>query len=114
MMPEILRSIILFILAALAEIGGGYLVWQWLRGGKGWLVGLLGGITLFAYGVIPTLQQETNFGRVYAVYGGIFIALSLTWGIVFDGWRPDRYDWLGAAIALVGVGVMLWGRNVLS
>ncbi len=114
MIADMARAISLFILAGLAEIGGGYLVWQWLRAGKGWLVGLMGGVILFAYGVIPTLQQETNFGRVYAAYGGIFIVLSLTWGIVLDGWWPDRYDWFGAGIVLMGVGVMLWGRNVFG
>ncbi|MEP7199254.1 MAG: YnfA family protein, partial [Chloroflexota bacterium] len=97
--------------AGLAEIGGGYLVWQWLRADKGWLLGLLGGAILVAYGVIPTLQHEAQFGRVYAAYGGVFIVLSLAWGMVFDGWRPDRYDVIGAGIALVGVVVIVWGRN---
>ena len=110
-MLDIARTISLFILAGLAEIGGGYLVWQWLRADKGWLLGLLGGAILVAYGVIPTLQREAQFGRVYAAYGGVFIVLSLAWGIVFDGWRPDRYDVIGAGIALVGVVVIVWGRN---
>ena len=99
------------MLAGLAEIGGGWLVWQWLRNGKGLWMGLLGGAVLVLYGVIPTLQQESNFGRVYAAYGGIFIVLSILWGMVVDGWRPDRYDLIGAGIALVGVFVMLWGRR---
>ena len=102
---------ILFVLAGLAEIGGGWLVWQWLRNGKGLWVGLLGGAVLVLYGVIPTLQQETNFGRVYAAYGGVFIVLAILWGMVVDGWRPDRYDLIGAGVALVGVFVMLWGRR---
>ncbi len=107
----ILRAMILFVLAGLAEIGGGWLVWQWLRNGKGLWVGLLGGAVLVLYGVIPTLQQESNFGRVYAAYGGVFIVLAILWGMVVDGWRPDRYDLIGAGIALVGVFVMLWGRR---
>ena len=107
----ILRAMILFVLAGLAEIGGGWLVWQWLRNGKGLLVGLLGGAVLVLYGVIPTLQQETNFGRLYAAYGGVFIVLAILWGMVVDGWRPDRYDLIGAGIALTGVFVMLWGRR---
>ncbi|MEW6717035.1 MAG: YnfA family protein [Chloroflexota bacterium] len=106
----ILRSLILFVLAGLAEIGGGYLVWQWLREGKAMWIGLAGGAVLVLYGVIPTLQAEPAFGRVYAAYGGIFIVLSILWGMVFDGWRPDRYDLIGAGIALVGVFVILWGR----
>jgi small multidrug resistance family-3 protein len=107
----ILRAIVLFVLAGLAEIGGGWLVWQWLRNGKALWMGLLGGAVLILYGVIPTLQQETAFGRVYAAYGGFFIVLSILWGIVVDGWRPDRYDLIGAAIALVGVFVIMWGRR---
>ena len=105
------RTIILYLLAGLAEIGGGWLVWQWVREGRpvGW--GVLGGIVLVSYGVIPTLQAEPAFGRVYAAYGGIFIVLSIMWGRVVDGWRPDRYDLLGAAIALVGVAIIIWGRR---
>ena len=108
---EIIRSIALFILAGFAEIGGGYLVWQWLRENRGLELGVIGGVTLFFYGVIPTFQTETAFGRVYAAYGGIFIVLSILWGMVFDHWRPDRFDLIGAAIALVGVSVIMWGRQ---
>lgn len=107
----ILRSLVLFLLAGLAEIGGGWLVWQWLRNGRGLILGLLGGAVLFLYGVIPTLQQEAAFGRVYAAYGGVFIVLAILWGMVVDGWRPDRFDFIGAAIALVGVAVIMWGRQ---
>lgn len=107
----ILRSLLLFVLAGFAEIGGGYLVWQWLREGKAIWLGAVGGAILFVYGVIPTLQTEPAFGRVYAAYGGIFIILSILWGMVFDRWRPDRYDLIGATIALAGVFVILWGRK---
>jgi len=107
----ILRSLLLFMVAGLAEIGGGWLVWQWLRNDRGLLVGLLGGAVLFLYGVIPTLQHEAAFGRVYAAYGGVFIVLSIVWGAVVDGWRPDRYDVVGAGIALAGVSVIMWGRR---
>jgi small multidrug resistance family-3 protein len=72
---------------------------------------LLGGVVLFAYGVIPTLQSEPAFGRVYAAYGGVFIVLALAWGWLIDGWRPDRFDLLGAGIALIGVLVIIWGRR---
>jgi len=108
---DILRSILLFILAGLAEIGGGWLVWQWLRTGWGLGWGLVGGVVLFLYGVLPTLQVEPAFGRVYAAYGGIFVVLSILWGYWVDGWRPDRFDLAGAAIALVGVAVIMWGRE---
>lgn len=106
----ILRSLLLFVLAGLAEIGGGYLVWQWLREGRALWIGIVGGSVLFLYGVIPTLQTEPAFGRVYAAYGGIFVVLSILWGMVFDRWRPDRFDILGAAVALVGVSIIMWGR----
>jgi small multidrug resistance family-3 protein len=106
-----LRTIILYLAAGLAEIGGGWLVWQWLREGRTVWVGVLGGIVLFTYGIIPTLQVEPAFGRVYAAYGGIFIILSILWGRVVDGWRPDRFDLAGAAIALVGVVIIIWGRR---
>ncbi len=109
---EIARSVFLFMAAGLAEIGGGYLVWQWLRVGKPLWLGLVGCAVLVLYGVIPTLQTESAFGRVYAAYGGVFIVLSIAWAMVFDGWRPDRFDLIGAAIAIVGVVVIMWGRNL--
>ena len=108
---DILRAILLFILAGLAEIAGGWLVWQWLRTGWGLSWGLLGGAVLFLYGVLPTLQTEPAFGRVYAAYGGIFIILSILSGYWVDGWRPDRFDLIGATIALGGVAVVMWGRE---
>jgi small multidrug resistance family-3 protein len=108
---SVARSLALFTIAALCEIGGGWLVWKWLRDERpGWW-GLLGAGALILYGVIPTLQAS-HFGRVYAVYGGFFIVLSLAWGWVFDGNRPDRPDVVGAGIALAGVCVMLyWPRG---
>jgi small multidrug resistance family-3 protein len=107
-MLTVLRVIALFVIAGLAEIGGGWLVWQWLRLGRPWLWGLAGGLLLVLYGIIPTWQPETNFGRVYAAYGGIFVLLSLLWGWRIDGWHPDRYDLVGASIVLIGVAIMLW------
>lgn len=102
-----LRSLLYFLLAGLCEIGGGYLVWLWLREGKKVWVGVAGGLILFFYGIIPTLQTE-NFGRIYAAYGGIFIVLSLLWGWLVDGVKPDRFDWLGSWIALLGVLVIMY------
>ncbi len=112
-LATIAKSLGLFVLAGLAEIGGGYLVWQWLREGRGIGVGLVGGTVLFLYGVVPTLQAEPAFGRIYAAYGGIFVALSVLWGVLIDRWRPDRFDLAGASIALLGVAVIMWGRRVL-
>ncbi len=107
----LIRAALLYLLAGLAEIGGGWLVWQWLREEKNILWGVLGSVVLIAYGVIPTLQEEAEFGRVYAAYGGVFIVLSIGWGRLVDGWRPDRFDILGAVIALLGVAIILWGRR---
>lgn len=106
-METTLRSLALFVIAGLCEIGGGYLVWLWLRDGRGWVLGALGGLVLFLYGVIPTLQPAT-FGRTYAAYGGFFIVLSLLWGWWIDGHAPDRFDLLGGAIALVGVLIIFY------
>jgi small multidrug resistance family-3 protein len=113
-MDYILRALALFILAGLAEIGGGWLVWQWLREGRAVWLGVIGGVVLFTYGVIPTLQHEAAFGRVYAAYGGIFVVLSLLWAHFVDGWQPDRFDLIGAALALIGVAVIMWGRHWFS
>lgn len=101
------KAIVLFVLAGLAEIGGGYLIWQWLREDKSALLGLLGGIALVLYGIIATWQVFPSFGRVYAAYGGVFIVLSVLWGWGVDKKTPDVYDCLGAAICLVGVSVIL-------
>jgi small multidrug resistance family-3 protein len=100
-------SLALFFLAALFEIGGGYLVWLWLRENKGAVYGLLGGLTLAVYGIIPTFQPA-HFGRVYAAYGGIFIVSSLIWGALIDKKNPDKYEIIGALIALVGVLIMFY------
>lgn len=108
-MPEIARALLLFSLAGLAEIGGGWLVWQWLREGRPWPWGLVGALVLIGYGVIPTFQASPHFGRVYAAYGGIFIVLSMLWGRLFDGFEADRWDLLGALISMVGVLVIFFG-----
>ncbi|MDZ7831891.1 MAG: YnfA family protein [Desulfobacterales bacterium] len=105
------KSISYFITAGLCEIGGGYLMWLWLREGKPITYGLIGAVILVLYGVIPTLQPA-NFGRVYAAYGGVFIALSILWGWKVDGIPPDRFDIIGGIIALAGVAViMYWPRG---
>ncbi|HBV96018.1 MAG: hypothetical protein JL50_05230 [Peptococcaceae bacterium BICA1-7] len=103
-----LFAFLLFIFAGLAEIGGGYLVWLWLREAKPFWMGVTGGLILILYGVIPTFQKFPSFGRVYAAYGGVFIILSVLWGWWVDKKTPDIYDWSGAVICLAGVLVMLW------
>jgi len=107
---DVLKSVIFFVLAGLFEIGGGYLIWLWVRDGKGISYAIFGAIILVAYGFIPTLQPA-NFGRVYAAYGGIFIILSILWGWGIDKIAPDKFDIIGGLISLVGVIIiMYWPR----
>ncbi len=102
------RSIALFIAAAIAEIGGAYLMWQAIREGRGVLFALAGAVALTGYGAVAALQPDANFGRVLAAYGGVFIVGSLLWGMAFDGFRPDRFDVAGAAVCLAGVAVIMY------
>lgn len=102
------KSVLLFAIAAVAEIGGAYLMWIGLKDGRGAWVVILGGAALVAYGAIAALQPSDEFGRVLAAYGGVFIAGSLLWAVAFDSFRPDRYDLIGAAIALIGVAVIMY------
>ena len=94
------------------KIGGGYLIWIWLREHRSFGFALLGAVILILYGVVPTFQPA-NFGRVYAAYGGIFVVLSIFWGWKIDKINPDRYDVIGSIICLVGVCViMYWPRKI--
>jgi small multidrug resistance family-3 protein len=104
----VLRSILLFLAAAVCEIGGAWLVWQGVREHRGWL--WIGGglLALGVYGFVATLQPDAHFGRILAAYGGVFVAGSLAWGMVADGYRPDRYDVLGALLCLAGVAVIMY------
>jgi small multidrug resistance family-3 protein len=110
---ETAKSVFLFLAAGLCEIGGGYLVWLWLREGKSVLLGVMGGMVLILYGIIPTLQPATfSFGRVYAAYGGVFVVLSILWGWRIDGKTPDAFELIGGLICLIGVAViMYWPRG---
>ena len=103
-----LRSAALFLLAALAEIGGAWLVWQGVREHRGLLVAGAGVIALGAYGFVATLQPDPHFGRILAAYGGVFVAGSLVWGMLVDRFRPDRFDVIGAALCLAGVVVIMY------
>ncbi|TKB98457.1 YnfA family protein [Pedobacter cryotolerans] len=104
---EIIKSLLIFVLAGLCEIGGGYLIWLWLKEDKPMWFGLIGAIILIAYGVVAT-WQSANFGRVYAAYGGVFIVMALLWAWKVDGFKPDNYDIIGAAIALIGVCIIIY------
>src|SRR5690349_22325138 len=104
----VLRSVLLFVVAAVAEIGGAWLVWQGVREHRGlaWIGADI--VALGLYGFVATLQPDTHFGRILAAYGGVFVAGSLAWGMLLDGFRPDRSDLLGAVICLLGVAVIMY------
>lgn len=104
----VVRSVILFVVSALFEIGGSWLVWQGVREHRGvaWIGG--GVIALGIYGFVVTLQPDAHFGRILAAYGGVFVAASLLWGMAIDGYRPDRWDVIGALVCLAGVGLIMY------
>ncbi len=104
----VLKSVLLFVLAAVFEIGGAWLVWQGVRAHRGWPWVGAGMLALGAYGLVATLQPDANFGRILAAYGGVFVAGSLVWAMVADGFRPDRWDITGALICLLGVAVLMY------
>ena len=104
----VVRSVLLFLLAALAEIGGAWLIWEGVRDRRGVLWIGAGILALGLYGFVATLQPDANFGRILAAYGGVFVVGSLAWGMVVDGFRPDRYDVAGALLCLVGVAVIMY------
>jgi len=108
---KIAITILFFFLAGLFEIGGGYLVWLWLRESYSWLIGVVGGFILFLYGIVPTFQPS-HFHRIYAAYGGVFIVMALLWSWIFEGIPPDYFDIMGSIIALIGVGIIFyWPRK---
>lgn len=102
------QSLVLFVVAAVAEIGGAYLVWQGIRDDRGWAFVAAGVVGLGLYGVVATLQPEAEFGRIFAAYGGVFIVGSILWGMAFEGFRPDAWDLAGGALCLVGMAVIMF------
>ena len=106
-MIDITTSIGIFFFAALLEISGGYLIWRWLKNHQGKIFGAIGGLILFSYSVVMTLQPE-NFGKVYAAYGGIFVIFSLLWGYWIDKKKPDRFEIFGSIVVLIGISIMFY------
>ena len=102
------RSMLLLLLAAVAEIGCAWMVRQRVREHRGLVWAGAGVVALGLYGFVATFQPDANFGRILAAYGGVFVAGSLAWGMALDGFRPDRYDITGAVICLVGVAVIMY------
>jgi len=110
-MPTIVKPLLIYFLAGLCEIGGGYLMWQWLKTDRPGWVGAVGAVLLMLYGWIAT-WQSTSFGKTYAVYGGVFIVMSIAWAWYFDGLRPDRFDIIGGVICFAGIAIILfWPRT---
>ncbi|WP_250008093.1 YnfA family protein [Actinoplanes sp. M2I2] len=110
----IIRSVLLFVVAAVAEIGGAWLIWQGVREHRGLLWIGAGIVALGAYGFVATLQPDANFGRILAAYGGVFVAGSLAWAMVVDHFRPDRWDVIGASVCLVGVALIMYGPRAAT
>jgi len=104
---EIITTLSIFFFAALLEICGGYLVWKWLKDHKRKLLGFVGALILFSYGIVMTLQPA-DFGKVYATYGGIFVVSSIVWGYWIDKKKPDKLEIIGSLVVLVGVAVMFY------
>lgn len=102
-----IQSLMIFLLSGVCEIGGGYLIWLWLKEGKSPYLALCGCALLILYGVVAT-WQNASFGRVYAAYGGIFIAMSVAWAFLFDGFKPDMWDIIGTCVALLGVLIIMY------
>jgi small multidrug resistance family-3 protein len=109
-----LKTFGIFVAALLGELGGTYAVWRWLREGATATLAIVGVVALFAYAVVQTFQPEDRYGRLFAAYAGVFLIGALIWGWLVAGNQPDRYDWTGAAIVLVGVVVVLFGRDIFA
>lgn len=106
-----LQTLGFYFLAGLCEIGGGYLLWQWIKADRSPWIGLLGAVLLVLYGWVAT-WQTTSFGKTYAVYGGVFVVMSIGWAWYFDGFKPDRFDIVGGLVCCVGIAIILfWPRT---
>jgi len=104
-----MTTVFLYLGAALAEIGGCFAFWAWLRLGKSifWIVPGILALAVFAF---LLTRIDTDFaGRAYAAYGGVYIASSLLWLWAVEGMRPDRWDLTGATICLLGAAIILLG-----
>jgi len=110
----VLKTFAIFLVALAGELGGTYAVWRWLRTGATPLLALAACALLLGYAAVQTLQPEDRYGRLFAAYAGVFLIGALLWGWIVDGRAPDRFDWIGAAIVLVGVVVVLFGRRLFA
>jgi small multidrug resistance family-3 protein len=108
-----MNTVVIYIMAAVAEIGGCFAFWTWLRLGRSPLWGIVGTVSLIIFGVLLTRSEVALAGRAYAAYGGVYIATSLLWLFVIERVVPDRWDMIGAGICLVGAAFILWGPRPL-
>lgn len=102
-----MRSLAIFALAAILEIAGCYAFWAWLRLGASRAVALLGVFSLIGFAVVLTKADTAFAGRAYAAYGGIYIAASLVWLWAVENQTPRATDLIGAALAIIGAGVIV-------
>jgi small multidrug resistance family-3 protein len=109
-----MNTVALYITAAIAEIGGCFAFWTWLRLGRSPLWGIVGTVSLIIFGVLLTRSEVAFAGRAYAAYGGVYIAASLLWLLMVERVVPDRWDIIGAGICLVGAGLILWGPRYIT
>ena len=111
-MMVVAKTAAIFLVAVLAELGGAYAIWRWRRhAGSAWLIGAGIG-ALFLYALVQTFQPATSFGRLYAAYAGVFLLGAMMWGWLVDGALPDTADLIGGAIVVLGIAIILWGRNL--
>ena len=108
-----MNSISIYIAAAIAEIGGCFAFWAWLRLGRSPLWGLVGTLSLIIFGMLLTRADVAFAGRAYAAYGGVYITTSLLWLFLVERIVPDRWDMIGAVICLIGAALILWGPRPL-
>ena len=105
---EVIRTLGLFIVTAIAEIVGCYLPWLWLKKGAPVWVLLPAAVSLALFAGLLTLHPHAA-GRVYAAYGGVYVVVAIGWLWVVDGLRPDRWDLLGGAVTLAGMAIIFFG-----
>ena len=104
-----MRSLAYYFAAAVAEIGGCFAFWAWLRLGRSALWALPGTLALLVFALLLTRIDTLFAGRAYAAYGGVYIAASLVWLWAVEGARPDRWDVVGALVCLGGAAIILFG-----
>jgi len=107
----IMRTYLWYLLAAVAEIGGCFAFWAWLRLGKSPLVVVPGLASLVVFALALTRVEADAAGRAYAAYGGVYILASLGWLWLIEGQRPDLWDVSGVSLCLVGGGLILFGSR---